>query len=146
MTEDREGKVRQCYYEWEESLGVELSEVVPAEAGIGHPLVVVIVDVLVPDDARELGLLQLAASQQSDLLQFLHALHQLPGAVDHIRIGLEGLDHGALEVGLLAALLEEALQAATVGVVDQAGLVPELGRMGGDGVVADPPGDTGGAD
>lgn len=137
---------RQCYYEWGESLGVELAEVVPAEAGIGHPLVVVIVDVLMLDDAWELGLLQLAASQQPDLLQFLHTLHQLSGAVDDIGISLEGLDHGALEVGLFAALLQQTLQAATVGVVDQTGPVSELGRVGGDGVVADPPGYTGGAD
>lgn len=58
-----------------ESLGVELAEVVPAEARISHRHVVVIVDVFVLDDAWELGLLQFTASQQSDLLQFLHPLH-----------------------------------------------------------------------
>lgn len=54
---------QQCYYECMESLGVELAEVVPTEAGIGHPLMVVIVNVLVPDYAWEFSLLQLTASQ-----------------------------------------------------------------------------------
>ena len=56
------------------SLGVELSQIVSAEAGVRHSLVVVIVDVLVTDDAWELCLLQVASSQKADLLQFLHAL------------------------------------------------------------------------
>ncbi len=57
------------------SLGVELAKVVPAEAGIGNAFVVVIVDMLMLDDAWELGLLQFTPSQQANLLQLLHTLH-----------------------------------------------------------------------
>jgi len=71
------------------SLGVELSQVVSAEAGVCHSLVVIIVDVLVSDDAGELGLLQLSSCEEPNLLQLLHALHKFGGTVDGIGIGFE---------------------------------------------------------
>jgi hypothetical protein len=128
------------------SLGVELAEVVPAESGVGHSFVVVVVDVLVADDSRELGLLQIAASQQSDLLQLLHAGQQLGRAVDQVGVGPQRLYHRPLQVGLLPLLLQQVLQAAAVAAVGQVGPVPELTRVRGDGVVPGAPGDAGGGD
>lgn len=50
------------------SLGIELAQVVSAEARISHALVVIVVDMLVPNDAWELRFLKVASSQQSNFL------------------------------------------------------------------------------
>lgn len=126
------------------SFGVKLAEVVPAEARVGHPLVVVVVDVLVLYDPRELSLLQVAARQQPDPLQLLHPRDQLPRTVDRVRVRLQRADHGALEVGELVLLLEEFCELLGVGLVDEAGLVPEPVGVGDDEVVAGAPADPGG--
>lgn len=116
---------------------------VPAEAGVGRSLVVVIVDVAVLDYPREQGPVKLLPPQQVHLLQLTHPLHQGHRPVDRLRVPSQRFHEAPLGVRVLLLLGEEFLELVGSGLGDELGLVAEARGGGGDAVVAGTPADSG---
>ncbi len=122
----------------EASFGVEPAEVVAAEPRVGHPLVVVVVDVLVAHHSRQTHPLQSPPPQQPQLPQSAHALHQLLRTVYPLRLWLQRTYHRSAHFRLL--VLRQKLPQPFGGCLQ--GVAADFrgeGGVGGDGVVAESP-------
>jgi hypothetical protein len=130
-----------CIINDQGSLGVEPSQEVPAEAGVGGALVVVVVDVVELAHPRELHLLQVLADQQVHPLQLEHPAQQPVRPVDGVRVLLQRPDHAPRLLRRLLVVLEDLRELLGVGLAEEGALEAEVG-VRGDGVVPRPPADA----
>ncbi len=93
-----------------ESFGVDLPLVIPAETGIGRLQMVVVVDVLYLYHSWEFHVVHFLAGQQVQIFYLPHPLHQIAALLNTLRVGSDGLQHRPLYVRVLLLLLEQALQ------------------------------------
>lgn len=122
------------------SFGVEFALVVSAEAWIGGPQMVVIINMLYLNDPREFDVVHLLSREQVQLPNPLHALYQLITLLEALRVGLDRLQHGSLQVGVFLLLVEQTIHVVRLPVFALAGgFVAESRVVGFDEVVAGGP-------
>lgn len=101
-----------CIIIHQTSFRVKFTHVVPAETRVGCLQVVVVVDVLVPDDSGELDVVHLLPSQQIHLPQLLHPFHQRLAFFNAVGMWTQRMQHTTLKVGVFHLLLEQAVELA----------------------------------
>ena len=81
-----------------------LSKVISAIARVGSLQMIVIVYMIVLDDSREFGIVELFVSKQIHFLQLTHASDQSFRAVNGVSIRSECFHEGSLEIGLFISI------------------------------------------